>query len=125
MFSCDFNGCFFANAPLEVLTLSHTNSYLNNFVLLITNALVNGWLAVSTIAPLSLIIRLYCSHNGSNGIIVSHAHAVVPYGKSHNIMSTLPSGMRFIHSKQSSLYIRFSFIGISLSYWYKYIVSLV
>src|SRR5699024_9452967 len=49
-----------------------------------------------------------CSHNGSKGIIVSHVHAVVPYGKSHKIMSTLPSGIRFIPSKQSSLYIRFN-----------------
>src|SRR5699024_9715454 len=103
MFSCDFNGCFFANAPLEVLTLSHTNSYLNNFSLLITNALVNGWIAVRTIAPLSLITLSYCSHNGSKGIIVSHAHAVVPYsqGRSHNIISIDLSGICCINSKQS------------------------
>src|SRR5699024_2868265 len=108
MFSCDFNGCFFANAPLEVLTLSHTNSYLNNFVLLITNALVNGWLAVSTIAPLSFITRSYSAHNGSNGMIVSHLQAVVPYGKSHNIISIEPSGISFIISKQSPWCILFN-----------------
>src|SRR5699024_5923168 len=116
MFSCDFNGCFFANAPLEVLTLSHTNSYLNNFALLITNALVNGWIAVRTIAPLSFITLSYCSHNDSKGIIVSHEHAVVPYGKSHKIMSTDPSGIRFIPSRQYSLYILFNSICTFLSY---------
>src|SRR5699024_9284616 len=72
-----------------------------------TNSLANGWVAVNTIAPLSLIIRSYCSHNKSNGIIVSHLHAIVPYGKSHKIISTLPSGIRFMPSKQSSLYILF------------------
>ena len=31
-----------------------------------------------TIAPLGFIILLYCSHNLSNGIILSHLQAVVP-----------------------------------------------
>src|SRR5699024_4366411 len=66
-----------------------------------TNSLANGWVAVNTIAPLSLITRSYCSHNKSNGIIVSHLHAVVPYGKSASIISTEPSGISFINSKQS------------------------
>src|SRR5699024_8177758 len=122
--------CFFAGPLLKVkklgaIVFSHIHSLLNNFGLLITNALVNGWEAVNTIAPLSFITRSYCSHNGSKGIIVSHEHAVVPYGKSHSIMSTELSGMRFIPSRQSSLYILFSFIGKFLSYWYTYIVSLV
>src|SRR5699024_3042679 len=88
--------------------LSHINSYLNKSKLLSINFVVNGWLDVSTIAPLSFIIRSYCSHNGSNVITESHLFCVVPYGKSHNIISTLPSGIRFIPSKQSSLYILFS-----------------
>src|SRR5699024_2808571 len=56
----------------------------------------------------------YCFHNGSIGITESHLLAVVPYGKSHKIMSTLPSGIRFIPSRQSSLYILFSSIYASL-----------
>src|SRR5699024_7373089 len=75
---------------------------------LIISVLVNGWLAVNTIAPLSLITRLYCSHNGSKGIIVSHEHAVVPYGRSHNIISIEPSGISFIISKQSPWCILFN-----------------
>src|SRR5699024_4595826 len=101
--SCLIIGLYFAIWKPLGFTLSHTHEYLNHFGLLITNALVNGWLAVNTIAPLSFIIRSYCSHNGSKGIIVSHEQAVVPYGKSHNIISTLLSGIRFIPSKQSSL----------------------
>src|SRR5699024_9975183 len=83
-------------------------SYLNQLILLIISVLVNGWLAVNTIAPLSLITRLYCSHNGSKGIIVSHEHAVVPYGRSHNIISIEQSGISFIISKQSPWCILFN-----------------
>ena len=50
----------------------------NQLILLQPNLLVNGCFAVNTIAPLSFIILLYCSQSGSNGIIVSHLHAVVP-----------------------------------------------
>jgi hypothetical protein len=39
-----------------------------------------------------------------------YAQAVVPYGKSHTMQSTLPSGILFIPSRQSSLYILFSSI---------------
>ncbi len=39
---------------------------------------VNGSLPNSTIAPLSLITLLYCSHKGSNGIMLSHLHALTP-----------------------------------------------
>src|SRR5699024_11252606 len=106
------------------LCLSHTKQYLNNLLLLFINDVVKGCEAVKTIAPLSLITLSYCSHNGSNGIIVSHLQAVVPYGKSHKIMSTDLSGIRFIPSRQSSLYILFNSIGTFLSYWYTYIVSL-
>src|SRR5699024_12379658 len=100
--------CFFAGPLLKVkklgaIVFSHIHSLLNNFGLLITNALVNGWLAVSTIAPLSFIILSYCSQSGSKGIIVSQLHAVVPYGKSHKIISTLPSGIRFIPSDRKSV----------------------
>src|SRR5699024_4904366 len=80
---------------------SQTQSYLYNFKLLNLKLLENGSAPVNTIAPLSLITRSYCSHKGSNGIIVSHLHAVVPYGKSAKIISTEPSGISFINSKQS------------------------
>src|SRR5699024_8656224 len=93
---------------LFAICFSHIHSYLNNFGLLITSLLVKGWLAVKTIAPLSFITLSYCSHNNSKGIIVSHLLDVIPYGKSHKIISTLPSGIRFIPSRQSSLYILFS-----------------
>src|SRR5699024_8198335 len=99
--SCLIIGLYFAIWKPLGFTLSHTHEYLNHFGLLITNALVNGWFAVNTIAPLSLITRSYCSHKGSKGIIVSHLHAVVPYGKSAKIISTEPSGISFINSKQS------------------------
>lgn len=76
----------------------------------IINADVNGCWLNKTIAPIGLIILLYCSHSGSKGMTESHLQAVVPYGKSQQIMSTLWSGMRFIPSKQSSLYMRSSSI---------------
>src|SRR5699024_8514462 len=121
--------CFFAGPLLKVkklgaIVFSHIHSLLNNFGLLITNALVNGWLAVSTIAPLSFITLSYCSHNGSKGIIVSHEHAVVPYGKSHKIISTDSSGIRFIPSKQSSLYILFISICSTLFSYLTFRISL-
>src|SRR5699024_9053200 len=78
------------------------------FGLLITKALVKGWVAVNTIAPLSLIIRSYCSHNGLKGMMSSHLHFVVPYGKSHKIISIEPSGISFIISKQSPWCILFN-----------------
>ena len=37
----------------------------------------------------------------SKGIILSHLQAEVPYGKSHKIISTLPSGISFIYCRQS------------------------
>src|SRR5699024_5463626 len=86
--------------------------YLKFPILLFINFVVKGCEAVRTIAPLSFITLLYCSHNGSKGIIVSHLHAVVPYGRSQSIMSTDLSGIFFIPSKQSSLYILFSSISI-------------
>src|SRR5699024_8910001 len=88
--------------------LSHTQSYLYLLILLNLKWLENGSLPNKTIAPSSFITLSYCSHNDSKGIIVSHLHAVVPYGRSHNIMSTDLSGIFFIPSKQSSLYILFS-----------------
>src|SRR5699024_1803397 len=108
MSSCTFIGCFLARNILPAFFLSHTHVYLNQSDLLIINLVVNGCDAVKTIAPLFLITLSYCLHNSSNGIISSHLEAVVPYGKSHKIISTLPSGIRFIPSRQSSLYILFS-----------------
>src|SRR3990167_1934733 len=101
MFSCILNGCLFAKKKFVALCFSQIHSYLNISGLLITKALVKGWLAVKTIAPLSFIILLYCSHSGSKGIIVSHEQAVVPQGKSASIISIHLSGKSFIASKQS------------------------
>ena len=84
MFSWIFKGSFLAVKNPVPLFFHHTHSYLNILILLITNALVNGCEAVRTIAPLSLIILLYCSQSGSKGIIVSHLQAVVPISRRAN-----------------------------------------
>src|SRR5699024_8735459 len=105
---CDFKGILFEfKKPVPTL-LSHIHSYFSIFKLLAPSTLSKGVCAVRTIAPFSLMILLYSTHKFSNGIIESHSFRVVPYGKSHKIMSTLPSGIRFIPSKQSSLYILFN-----------------
>src|SRR5699024_1139493 len=93
--------------PLGLLLIQY-QQYLKSLKLLSISLVVNGWLAVSTIAPLSFITRSYSAHNGSNGMIVSHLQAVVPYGKSHNIISIEPSGISFIISKQSPWCILFN-----------------
>src|SRR5574344_948406 len=102
MFSVSLIGCIFAlHIPLGIF-LSQIQSYLYIFKLLILNLLEKGSLPNNTIAPLSFIMRLYCSHNGSKGIITSHLQSVVPYGKSHRIMSIDFDSMYFIASKQSA-----------------------
>src|SRR5574344_536567 len=101
MFSVILICCNFANNGFPPFFLSHTQSYLYCLILLILKALEKGSLPNNTIAPRSLIILLYCSHNGSNGITTSHLHCVVPYGKSQRIISILLSGISFIFSKQS------------------------
>src|SRR3990167_7772644 len=103
MFSCILNCCLFAKKKFVALCFSHIHSYLNILILLITKALVKGWLAVKTIAPLSLIILLYCSQSGSKGMMVSHLQAVVPYsqGRSAKIISTDLSAIFCISSRQS------------------------
>ena len=83
------------------LTFSHTQQYLNIFILLAISVVVNGWLAVITIAPFCLMMRFNCSHIGSNGMIESHLQAVVPYGGSANTISTLPLWISFMRSRQS------------------------
>ena len=79
--------------------------------------LVKGSPENNTIAAFSFATRRYCSHKGSNGIMESHLHTVVPYGKSHTMQSTLPSGILFIPSRQSSLYILFSSIIVYKSFY--------
>src|SRR5699024_3092752 len=88
--------------PLGLLLIQY-QQYLKSLKLLSISLVVKGWLAVRTIAPLSLITRSYCSHNGSNGMIESHLHAVVPYsqGRSANTISIDLSGICCINSKQS------------------------
>src|SRR5699024_5562194 len=94
-------GRYLATANAPPVSLFQYHWCLKLSILDAINAVVNGWLAVRTIAPFGLITRSYCSHNGSNGIIESHLHAVVPYGKSASIISTEPSGIRFMTSKHS------------------------
>src|SRR5699024_7949696 len=106
------------------LSFSHNQSYLYSFSLLFLSPLLNGSCPVNTIAPLSFITLSYCSHNGSKGMIVSHEHAVVSYGKSHKIMSTDLSGIRFIPSRQSSLYILFNSICSTLFSYLTFRISL-
>ena len=71
-------GRYFVVANPAELFLFHTQQYLNIFIFDAISAVVNGWLAVSTIAPFGLMSRLYCSHRGAKGITVSHLQAVVP-----------------------------------------------
>lgn len=94
-------GCIFDSRGLPPFFLSQTQQYLNIFILLAINVVVNGWLAVKTMAAFFLAMRRYCSHIGSNGITLSHLQAVVPYGRSQRIISIDLSGISFISSKQS------------------------
>jgi len=83
------------------LTNGKPQSYLNIFKLEYLSVVLNGSCPNNTIAPLGLINLLYCFQSCSKGIIVSHAQAVVPYGKSHKIISIDPSGSVGIISRQS------------------------
>ena len=107
IFSWYFNGWYLAIAGLLGFSFSQIQSYLYILILLILKALLNGSLQNNTIAPFGFIIRFNCSHIGSKGITESHLQAVVQYGGSVMIQSILPSGIRFIHSRQSSLNIWF------------------
>ena len=95
------SGCFFAKRGFTPCGFSHIQSYLKCLILLIRKAEENGSLPKIQIAPFGLIMRFSCSHIGSNGIILSHLQAVVPYGGSVSTKSTEPSGMFFINSRQS------------------------
>lgn len=106
--SCTFAICFFTKNILVGLSFSHTISYLKSLILLILKALLKGSLQNNTIAPLGLIILFNCSRIKSKGIIVSHLQAVVQYGGSVIIASIDQSGINFIHSIQSILYIVFN-----------------
>ena len=54
-------------------------------------------------APLSFIILLYSNQSLSNGIMLSQEFLVIPYGKSHNIISIDLSFIFFISTRQSPL----------------------
>ncbi len=103
-------GCFFTRHIFEGLSFSHIQSYLYILILLILKALLKGSLPNNTIAPFGLIILFSCSHIKSNGITWSQRQAVDQYGGSVMIQSILPSGILFIHSRQSSLNIWFSIL---------------
>ena len=116
--------CFFALNTLKGRVFNHVSFCLYSERLLIISNDVKGSPANKTIGAFGLHTRWYCSHRGSNGMIMSHLQAVVPYGKSHITQSTLPSGIRFIPSRQSSLYILFSsimlcyFVNLSVQPFY-------
>lgn len=74
------------------LCFTHVSFSLNILKLLATSEEVKGSVANNTIAPRQM--RLNSLHIGSNGIILSQLHEVVPYGKSHIIASTLLSASR-------------------------------
>ena len=78
IFSCDFIGEYLARYMFPPFFLFHTHSYLNHFGLLITNALVNGWLAVVTNTPRGLRTCFIAAHIGAKGMTLSHEQAVVP-----------------------------------------------
>ena len=105
MFSCIFAICFFTKRKLVNLLFSQIISYLYSFKLLVLRRLLNGSVPNNTVAPLSLIIRLYCSQSLSNGITLSHLQAVVPFfqpqGRSASIMSILLSAKNLIASIHS------------------------
>ena len=80
--------------------------YRHHFRLLIISSAVNIPDPNSTIAPFGRITRRYCSHSGSSGIFNSHFAPGFflfrqPYGRSHKIMSTDPSGIDRMTSRQS------------------------
>ena len=92
------------------ISFSQIISYLNISRLLHARMAVNGICEKRTIAPDGFTILRYPPHKSSKGITESHEFFVVPYGKSHITQSTLPSGILFMPSRQSSLYILFSSI---------------
>src|SRR5699024_4794979 len=93
-----FNGIIFAFKYPPPISLSQVIRYLKFSILLHISRDVKGSSANNTTTPFGFMIRAYSAHNGSNGITVSHLHAVVPYGKSASIISTEPSAIRFISS---------------------------
>ena len=106
--------CFFALNTLKGRVFNHVSFCLYSERLLIISNDVKGSPANKTIGAFGLHTRWYCSHRGSNGMIMSHLQAVVPYGKSQMMQSTLPFGILFIPSRQSSLYILFNSIILIL-----------
>lgn len=84
-------------------SFSQYKSYLKSSKLLRRSIDEKGSCPNKTMAAFGLQIRLYSFHKSSNGIIISQAHLVVPYGKSHKTISTEWSFKVFIISKQSPL----------------------
>src|SRR5699024_8872308 len=71
-------GRYLATANAPPVSLFQYHWCLKLSILDAINAVVNGWLAVRTIAPFGLITRSYSAHSGSNAITLFHLHAVVP-----------------------------------------------
>ena len=94
-------GCTLANTPPVAPLFFQYQLYLYSLKLLCISFVVNGCDANNMIAPLSLMILLYCFQSGTSGIILSHSQYVIPNGKSHKTISTLLSGIVCISSKQS------------------------
>lgn len=110
MSSWQRNGIRLALRKPVVLTLSHTRLYRHILRFDCIRSAVNMPCAKSTIAALGLLMRRYSAHSGSSGICLSHCALGLPsfstsYGKSVMMQSTLASSIRFMPSRQSSLYI--------------------
>src|SRR5699024_11126394 len=101
-------GLFLAFTKLPFFVFTHIHLYLYISKLDWIILCVNRPLALNTISAISGITLSLCAHNDTKGMILSHEQAIVSYGNSHKIISTDLSGIFFIPSQHSSLYILFS-----------------
>lgn len=86
--------------PVQV-SFFHTQSYLYMRKFPERSFVEKGSDPNRAITPGNLRTRLYCAQSLSSGSTLSHLHSVDPYGRSHSIRSTYPSGMSAINSRQS------------------------
>lgn len=71
-------GLRFAFRKSLPFSFTHISSYRYKSFPALTRAAVNGISLCSAITPLLLIMRLYCAHSGSSGMMTSHLFRVVP-----------------------------------------------